>query len=579
MSSLTVERVSYKPNPNPTSNSSFYIPQITTLTAPRPPNVSTYKSSANSNPFDDDDEGEAENTQMEVEMSTANQSSTETSRDFEVGDMARVMDFDNLPDPPQSSNLLLSLENFEGKEDGTFPERFVCLRGSYLFFFEAPVSNLKNRGNKTLQSLPPPLGCVPLARTIVEFPEGGRRAFREHAFTPAKNGYEFVISHTGDEKKHGQQGNSVNRPRIFVVAESLNRRDDWANAIRLRSEIRKRDTGLRPKVMGSVNVNDMESETSSLNRRGNNKVLKKIGNISRRMMMSGGIEGQNSLHGSSSTSASAIDSNITVNEPFLKDALERFGLTDFDDKNWVYRFYEQNNEFDSPKQVRKLEDYQKAVKQGVRGAVLEQYKYFVEASREMTVMGKEVQSLKTLVDGQVRLIDQLKSIEFADVFRQGTGNGSDSSDDEGDFKPYQDDDEESLSSAESSESESNRIRKNPRIKRAKMNRNRIFHVDGAENHQSRTDLYDNEDGSNVFEIPAWLNDVTEDILAFIKECRYSNATDLILKAKTELADIFNQVSFVEPPVLRPSKLIISQCFLFIIFLIIFIQLHLQITKA
>jgi len=40
----------------------------------------------------------------------------------------------------------------------------------------------------------------------------------------------------------------------------------------------------------------------------------------------------------------------------------------------------------------------------------------------------------------------------------------------------------------------------------------------------------------LMEIPEWLDDVPEEISAFIKECRYTDATELLLKAKAEIAD-------------------------------------------
>lgn len=43
----------------------------------------------------------------------------------------------------------------------------------------------------------------------------------------------------------------------------------------------------------------------------------------------------------------------------------------------------------------------------------------------------------------------------------------------------------------------------------------------------------------MIEIPKWLGDAMEEILAFIKECRYTNATKLVLKVKAEVTEILH----------------------------------------
>jgi hypothetical protein len=47
--------------------------------------------------------------------------------------------------------------------------------------------------------------------------------------------------------------------------------------------------------------------------------------------------------------------------------------------------------------------------------------------------------------------------------------------------------------------------------------------------------------SSTIEIPKWLDDVVEELTALIKQCRYTDATELLLKAKIEVADIVNSV--------------------------------------
>lgn len=606
MSSLTIERVTHQRNPEASTTTCCYIPQITTLTAPRPPHASTLNTST-SNPFED---GGVD----QIETATTNQSSTETSRNFEAGDILRVMDFDNLPDPPSNATLLISIKDFQGNEDGMFPERYVILRGSYLFFFDCQNGRLLEEstsadGSTKTKIIPPnilqtltPLGCIPLARTKIDFPEGGRRVFREHAHTPAKNGYEFVISHTGDEPnkqrsfvEDDSENTTTNksniRPSVFVVVDTLGQREEWANAIRLRAEIRKRDTGLRPggavptltSLDGSGGHNGSRGpDNAALERKASSsKILKKDANLSRRMELDQMMKSSDILGTatplSSLVSSAKENSGSSVTEPYLKDALNRFGIEHFDEKGWVYKFYEQNNEFDAPKQCRKLEEYQMAVKQGLRGAVLEQYEYFVEASREMTIMGKEVNALRKLVEGQVRMIDQLKGIEFVDLFRYGQDGGNypdsdDSSEEDNNYRSLrnvmsrededheeeeEDDEGASLSSDESSTESDDRWGSRNGSHRDNASQQRRASQSSARsafggtigsaaegNGAEPNDQPSLDDMNNAFEIPSWLDGVTEDISAFIKECRYSKATDLILKAKTELADISSQVNDV-----------------------------------
>ncbi len=50
------------------------------------------------------------------------------------------------------------------------------------------------------------------------------------------------------------------------------------------------------------------------------------------------------------------------------------------------------------------------------------------------------------------------------------------------------------------------------------------------------------------EIPSWITDVCEEISAFIKESRYTDATELILKAKAEVSGILSAHEQPTPPV-------------------------------
>ena len=62
-----------------------------------------------------------------------------------------------------------------------------------------------------------------------------------------------------------------------------------------------------------------------------------------------------------------------------------------------------------------------------------------------------------------------------------------------------------------------------------------INVDGAPD-----DEEDEEDEGSLMEIPSWLDDVTEEVTAFIRFCRYTDATDLILRARSEVNDVLSQ---------------------------------------
>ena len=61
--------------------------------------------------------------------------------------------------------------------------------------------------------------------------------------------------------------------------------------------------------------------------------------------------------------------------------------------------------------------------------------------------------------------------------------------------------------------------------------------------------------SSYIDIAPYLSDVTEEVSAFVKESRYSDATELILKAKAEVSDILAAHEQPTPPVVSaPASL-------------------------
>jgi hypothetical protein len=60
------------------------------------------------------------------------------------------------------------------------------------------------------------------------------------------------------------------------------------------------------------------------------------------------------------------------------------------------------------------------------------------------------------------------------------------------------------------------------------------------NHKEQ-EAFDPFDIENFILLPAWLEDIGEEISAFIKESRYTDATDLLLKAKGEVDELLAMV--------------------------------------
>ena len=103
-------------------------------------------------------------------------------------------------------------------------------------------------------------------------------------------------------------------------------------------------------------------------------------------------------------------------------ATEEFGRADFSDEVWVDNFFRNNLDFDAPTKCRLLENWQASIKRGLKDSVLEQYEYFVDASSEMTNMGREVAALKSMVETQNECIKEMKEIDFTRRFWRHAGN-------------------------------------------------------------------------------------------------------------------------------------------------------------
>lgn len=469
------------------------------------------------------------------------ESKEEKYRDFDEEDMLRILDFDNMPEPPPSDAIFGHLE-FELDDDDTitadappkFPKRYFVIRGSYIFYFSTDdvggidAQNVSSQGRFQYQNAPKfkgtPLGVIPLERTVVEFPPGGRRCFREHAKTDAKNGYEMMIRHMGRGGLGATDtsGAVTNKRRApaYIVCDTSGQRELWKKAIVIRADAHRKDTKLRP-----AGVTNIPSNAESLADAGSSIAggrFRERGSIYR----SDVAAGDRRVGGNISVLAGVIE---TEEQKDIDEALKHFGNSAFfEEADWVNEFFTSNDELESLATSRKLERWQTSIKKGLRGAVLEQYEYFVEASKEMTIMGREIANLKELVLKQVETVESMKHVSFElgalipNKYQNRNFDNLEYPEDEEDL--YSSDEDENLQDATKGRDSNNNAR------------NEL----GGLKSQSRKTLF--SDSTSSIDIPPYLeNDVVEEIAAFIKESRYSNATDLLLKAKDEINDIMNQV--------------------------------------
>lgn len=482
-------------------------------------------------------------------------------RPFHPSDMDRVLDYDNMPEPPPPDSQHGHLEFEMDDDDMTirddappkFPKRYFCLRGSFIFYYDMKDVDSSNsydkasfdRHDHSAKFLGPPSGVIPLERTTVEFPPGGRRVFREHANTEARNGYEMMIRHvaraanisstgagtgavTGMQKQEketsaGAASAAKRRAPAYLVMDSLGQREVWADAIRFRADVYKKDTKLRP---AGTNPEELNNNTGADDMMGTDIFDVLDSSKGGKKGISSPTRGETSrrVGGEISVLAGVLQKE---EQKDIDEALQTFGTrTLFQEDVWVDDFFQRHSENEGADMCQKFERWQTSIKKGLRGAVLEQYEYFVEASREMTVMGREVASLKDLVNKQVGTFESMKRVTFDLDFGEGPSNGDIDADGVG---TATEDGTETYSSDEEDENE-NTSEKSP-IGKKRFGR---FRGAGATSPRSKK-------STSTIDIPLWLDDVVEEITAFVKECRYTDATELLLKAKSEVSDIVNSV--------------------------------------
>lgn len=206
----------------------------------------------------------------------------------------------------------------------------------------------------------------------------------------------------------------------------------------------------------------------------------------------------------------------------IEEAIEEFSSkTFFEESEWIHNFFRNHDEAEAAIMASKLERWQTSIKKGLRGAVLEQYEYFVEASREMSIMGKEVLALKDLANKHVEVLESMSNIDVTSDFVSRDNAAIDADDEMG---------------AYSSDSDTEGKNSNKSLTRPKG----LIQSSGSFlNSSSRKQ-------SNLaeIEIPDWLCESVEDTAMFVRRARYPDAVDLLLKSKSEISELMSLVSII-----------------------------------
>lgn len=498
-------------------------------------------------------------------------------RPFETEDMGRVLDFDEIDNDDEeggnSESLteggLMLCEYKNGADAISFTMYYFVVRGGFFFYFD--YDDVDDKGPFAVFHNPP-IGLIPLRDIEVEYPPGGRRVFREHAQTDARTGYEFAIAHVPKLGKN----DDVEEPRApyFLVADSLGRRERWATALRGRAARAEKPTVLRggytklskppeaplekndrkedseeledevlkesetnkakinPKENEVVEEEVDEKKSKKKSRKDKEKEKKKFGKAEFR---SNNLRKRNSGPQKSPSlrtrerDVKSVQQHImdAGNDEELANAVVEFGTSGFSEQGWMDSFFQVHNDFDASTKCRQMEEWQGLMKKNLKGAVLEQYEYFVQASGQMTTMGREVTSLKTLIETQVETIKEMKEIDFSSAMK-GT-DGKDEIMGRNDLD-------------------------NPDVLNKGNTDDRSAYSEFSGDDPSPEDDFVDDPNAPPIDVPDWLPEAAEEISAFVRECRYNDSIDLLLKAKTEVSDLFDKHEKPTAYRLRKSQL-------------------------
>jgi hypothetical protein len=519
-------------------------------------------------------------------------SGVKTTREFEGADMNRVLDptveellggsSANHPANaiPTVRDEVMLVGDFEG--DGTmgivFPERFVVLRGVYLFCFDPNQVDTSNKYVTVFEA--PPISVIPLHRTQVQFPPGGRRVFREHAHTAASTGYELIVQHNHHENENNNTTSQREdhpyddepRPPAFLVVDALSKRNKWAEAIQARTHITK-PTLLRAGYTTATATSNTERRQSTIQQPTESKKEETTTSTTTKpsaslrastKMMVGGSGGPINNNKRLPDGRTLEQKVLQVSEDGeLAAAVLEFGASDFNDVAWIERFFREHDAIEEADDYcRAMERWHAEMKKSLKGAVLEQYEYFVQASGEMTTMGREVANLKTHIETQLEILQEMKEIEFLPPEINNNDNDHNHhNQDELMGRPGQDHDE-LMFHKKNYNNKSNDAIINDSIfgedigdfLRNKQSSQQQYHHHGASGTATSTTTAgftaatattsssaDEHSSAPSIPIPDWLrNDIQDEIPAAIRECRYHAAIELHAKAETEIADLLDK---------------------------------------
>lgn len=469
-------------------------------------------------------------------------------RNFEPEDMARVLDYDGIKEATPKDCQLLYCEN--GEDGPQFVSYHICIRGGYIFYFDPDDVDDKTGSYTTYESTP--IGVVPLDDTIVQFPPGGRRAFREHAMTDARNGYELAILHNPNQISDDDRVEV--RPPFFLVAESMGQRKEWEKAIKVRGGLRK-PTLLRmgytsasvakTTSLGAGNDGAKDGGASSSQQPESAKMSKSAdstrsaeaaGPRNDEMLKIAKQEKSNkAVKGFATTGRRKGESKSTemqimevAEDAELASAVVEFGAADFNEKEWVDRWFQSHSDFEASDKCNLMDQWQNDMKRSLKGAVLEQYEYFVQASGQMTEMGREVSSLKSRIETQVDTLKEMKEIDFLGILYEG--QEEDVFQNEQIFGGLGDDDDSEVD-----------LELEIQKSRGAQSLFGNTSIDPGKMGEKLTkDDDETEENAPKIEVPAWLKNVDEEVSELVRECRYNDAIELHVKSKNEVEDLLER---------------------------------------
>lgn len=498
-----------------------------------------------------------------AKVTATKKSGLTVTRDFEALDMARVLDFDKGAGTVASATVVrdepVMIGDFEGDGTGdiSFPVHHLVLRGGFIFCFNVEDVD-EGTGQRYTTYENPPVCVFSLEHVDVQFPPGGRRVFREHAHTTAQSGYELVILHLPPENSDEEP-----RPPAFLVTDSLSKRNKWAEAIKVRSKLnhptilRAGYTSATAAAAASDDPLSMENRTE-IQRNKTKQLTQNEGVVSnegtgdknRKDEMLAMVQTDEKSKGSKNVLSTAgrnrnrevksMEKKILeiADDADLAAAVVQFGAVDFDEQRWMTEYWESHYDYDAAATCDQMEKWLLDMKKSLKGAVLEQYEYFVQASGEMTTMGREVSSLKTRIEQQGDLLKSMKEIDFLGALR------ADDVADKDEIMGREDDGSDALTGLDAKASKAGSTKENEPFYADDlgeiMNKHRgVHHLPISSPIGTGKDPL-NEEITPSIEFPEWLEDVDDEIAATIRECRYNTAIELYLKATNEISDLLDK---------------------------------------